>query len=364
MVRLLITALVLGAVAMAVYWVKQQQASARAQVMAGGPPPATVTATRVQQTAWSERIEALGSLTAIQDVAVASEVPGKVQALAFESGAEVEKGAVLVRLDDSDDRALLTALEAELELARLEYDRVRSLRGSSAVSQSLLDQARAQVASLEARVQRQRVLVERKTILSPFSGVLGIREVSLGTIVAAGDPIVRLQTAAPIYVDFTVPERHRGRLAVGQSLEVEVAAWPGERFEGMVRVVSPAVDERSRSLRLRGTLGNKDRRLQPGMFATVHLQLGAQRSVLTLPRTAISFFAYGESVFALEGEGSPLTARRVPIAVGRTRAGRVEVLDGLAAGQRVVHTGHLKLRDGQAVVVTDPIPLPEGLTDG
>ncbi len=363
--RLSLVIVFFGLIAGGVYVIKQRQGEALAQRMAGGPPPATVTATSVALLPWAQRIEAVGDLKAIQDVAIASEVPGKVVGIRFESGAAVGSGDVLVELDAGDDRAQLASLKAELELAQQEHRRVRRLQGSAAFSQSQLDRTQSQMASLQAQVERASVLLDRKVVRAPFAGVLGIREVSLGTFVSAGQPIVQLQSLSPIYVDFTVPERHRAALEVGQRIELEVAAWPGSAFAGALSVVSVAVDVRTRTLRLRGELPNTDGRLQPGMFATVHLVLSDDQPVLTLPRTAISFFAYGESVFTItEQDGGELTVQRQPITVGRTRGERVEVLSGLKDGQRVVHTGHLKLRDGQTVVVDAGIPLPHDVTDG
>lgn len=363
LIRILLVVLAIGLVAGVVVTLKSNREAEVGRAMAGGAPPATVTDTRVALSRWAQRIEAVGDLRAIQDVAIASEVPGKVVEIAFDSGAPVEAGDVLVRLDAAEDRAQLESLRADLRLAQLENERVVRLRGSAAFSQSLLDRTQSQMASLAAQVERQQVLLERKVLRAPFDGVLGIREVSLGDIVAPGDSIVRLQTLDPIYVDFTVPERHRGAVHPGQSLEVSVAAWPGQSFAGELLVVSPNVDVRSRTLQLRGQLANADGRLQPGMFATVHLILSGAEPVLTLPRTAISFFAYGESVFAIEEDGGRLSVHRRPVRVGRTRGEQVEILSGLAADQRVVHTGHLKLREGQAVVIGEAVPLPEGVSD-
>jgi membrane fusion protein (multidrug efflux system) len=362
--RIALAALVIGLAVGVVMTLKHNQDAARAGAMAGGPPPATVTATEVQLTHWAQRIEAVGDLTAIQDVDVAPEVPGKIVEINIESGAPVAAGDVLVRLDASEDRAQLAALRAELHLAQLEDARVERLRGSAAFSQSLLDRTRSEVASLQARVERQQVILARKVLRAPFDGVLGIRQVSLGDIVAPGDPIVSLQSLDPIYVDFTVPERHRGALAVGQRLELAVAAWSDRTFTGELLVVSPDVDVKSRTLKLRGQLDNADQLLQPGMFATVHLILGSAQPVLTLPRTAISFFAYGESVFTIDDADGKLVVHRQPVRVGRTRGEQVEILSGLAAGQSVVHTGHLKLREGQTVTVSAGIPLPQGLQEG
>ena len=363
LLRLILALVAIGAVVGAVALVKYNQNQQRAAAMAGGPPPAVVTATHVAQNSWVQRIEAVGDLSAIQDVAVASEVPGKVVEISFVSGAPVGAGDVLVRLDADEDQAQLQALQAELRLAQLEYQRVHKLRGSAAFSQSQLDRTQSEMASLSAQVQRQQVLVARKVIRAPFDGVLGIRQVSQGTIVAPGDAIVRLQSISPIYVDFTVPERFRGMLQTGQSLELKVAAWRDRVFAGQLIVVSPDVDVRTRTLRLRGEIANQEQLLQPGMFATVHLILSGGEPVLTLPRTAISFFAYGESVFTITDTPEGPVVHRQQIKVGRTRDEVVEILDGLAAGQQVVHTGHLKLRDGQRVAIDGGIALPQGLGD-
>lgn len=361
--RLAVTVLVIGLVVAGIVTVKHNQNADRSAAMAGGPPPATVTDTRVQESAWARRIEAVGDLRAIQDAAIASEVPGKVVEINFASGAPVRRGDVLVRLDAGEDQAQLEALQADLRLAELENERIVRLRGSAAFSQSQLDRTQSQMASLQAQVDRQRVLLERKVLRAPFDGVLGIRQISLGDIVAAGEAIVRLQSLDPIYLDFTVPERHRSAVVAGQSLEATVAAWPDQTFTGELIVISPDVDVRSRTLKLRGQFDNAAGRLQPGMFATVHLIRSGAEPVLTLPRTAISFFAYGESVFAIEESDLGLTVHRRPVTVGRTRGEQVEILTGLEGGQRVVHTGHLKLREGQTVVIGERIALPEGVPD-
>lgn len=363
LLRLILAVVLIGLLGGIVVFIKQNQQADRAAAMAGGPPPATVTATQVAATPWAQRIEAVGNIRAVQDVEVASEVPGKIIAIEFASGTSVQAGDVLLRLGADDDRARLAALQSDLHLAELENDRIRRLRGSASFSEAQLDRAEGQVASLQALVDQQQVILDRKVIRAPFDGVLGLREVSLGDIVAPGDPIVRLQSLDPVHVDFTVPERHRSRLSPGQLLEVAVAAWPGQRFAGEVEVISSNVDLRSRTLMLRGRLDNENLRLQPGMFATVHLLLGEAEPVLTLPRTAIAFFAYGESVFVIDETNEGLVVHRQPVEVGRTRSGRVEILAGLEAGQRVVHTGHLKLREGQTVRIVDGVDLPEGVGD-
>jgi membrane fusion protein (multidrug efflux system) len=152
-------------------------------------------------------------------------------------------------------------------------------------------------------------------------------------------------------------------VAPGQPLTLSVAAWPGETFAGEVLVVSPDVDVRSRTLTLRGRLANPDLRLQPGMFATVQLVVGEAEPVLTLPRTAVAFYAYGESVFVIDETGEAPVVHRRPVTVGRTRGERIEILSGLSAQERVVHTGHLKLREGQGVRIVEGVELPSGVDD-
>lgn len=361
--RIALTLLAIALVAGGIAALRHSQDTARQTAMAGGPPPATVTATRVAETPWVQRIEEVGDLIAIDDVNIAAEVPGTIAAINFESGAPVKKGQVLVRLDATEEEAQRNALRAELKLAELELDRNTQLRKTQAFSQALLDKAQSEMASLSAQVERQAALVQRKTLRAPFDGVLSIRQVSRGTIVAPGDPMVRLQSLDPIYVDFTVSERHRGQIKPGQALEISVAAWPGELFAGELMVISTDVDLRTRTLKLRGQLANSDHRLQPGMFASVRLILSGAEPVLTLPRTAISFFAYGESVFIINESERGLAAHRQQITVGRTRDERVEILKGLEAGQQVVHTGHLKLREGQPITIVDGVVLPEAVAD-
>ena len=363
LLRLAGTLLVIALIVAGVVFFKHTQTEALSKAKASGPPPATVTATRVELAQWAQRIEAVGDITAVQDVAIASEVQARVEEIKFSSGEPVKSGDVLVRLDSDEDRAQLRALKAELNLAKLENKRVTSMRGSAALSQSDLDRAKTELDNLEAQVERQQAVLERKELRAPFDGVLGIRQVSQGTIVAPGDPIVRLQSVSPIYADFTVAERHRSELKVGQALEVSVAAWPNREFSGELIVISPDVDVRSRTLKLRAQLENTDGDLQPGMFASIHLFLSGQQPVLTLPRTAISFFAYGESVFVIDADGDDLVVRRQPIKVGRTRGEEEEILSGLKSNEQVVHTGHNKLRDGQKVVISEGIRLPQGESD-
>jgi membrane fusion protein (multidrug efflux system) len=336
-----------------------QQARASAK-----PPAVTVSSGEVAQERWEVRVDSVGGLRAIQGVDVSPEVPGSVAAISFQSGHQVERGALLVQLDASAEKAELRAVAAQLELARLDYERARGLQERTALSQAQLDRAKSVMDSLAAEAEEQQALIARKSIRAPFSGELGIRQVNVGDYLSPGAEIVTLQKLDPIYVDFTVPERHLRTLAVDQVIEIEVAAYPGETFAGRVTAISPRVEEKTRNVILQGTLVNVGLQLRPGMFARVSVLVGAVDEVLTLPRSAISFYPYGESVFLVLTRDDDLVVERRQVTTGRIRAGRVEVVSGLAIGEKVVSAGQLKLRNGQRIRIDNSVQLPTGLGKG
>jgi membrane fusion protein (multidrug efflux system) len=336
----------------------------RKAIASAQPPAVVVSSARVEEGRWQASVTSVGSLRANQGVEVSAEVAGTVAGIAFESGGRVAAGDLLVQLDASKEEADLRSLEAQLELARLDYERARSLLRSTAVSQSQLDRAKSVLDSLGAQADAQRATIAKKAIRAPFPGELGIRQVDLGQYLSAGSEIVTLQSLDPIFVDFTVPERHLPALAVGQQIEIEVAAFPGQSFVGSVSAISPKVEEETRNVLLRATLANPEGRLRPGMFARVAVLTGGLDRVLTLPRSAISFFPYGDSVFVIQGQGEDLVVERRQVTTGRIRDGRVEIVDGLAAGDQVVSAGQLKLRTGQRIRVDNSVVLPSGVTRG
>lgn len=325
-------------------------------------PTVTVSSAPVVEELWQVTVDAVGSLRAIQGVDVSAEVPGVVAEISFESGARVAADELLVQLDDSTEQAELRSLDAQLQLARLDYERALGQR--TAVSQAELDRAKSVMDSLAARADAQRAIIAKKAIRAPFPGQLGIRQVDIGQYLSPGAAIVTLQSLDPIYVDFTLPERHLQALAVGQTVQVEVAAYPGEVFTGRVSAISPKVEANTRSVPLRGTISNVEGRLYPGMFARVAVLAGGLDPVLTLPRTAVSFYPYGDSVFVIGGEGENLVVERRHVVTGRVRDGRVEILEGVGVGEQVVGAGQLKLRGGQPVRIDNSVELPRGIERG
>ena len=360
--RFVVVTLVLVLLFGGIGWYKYDQYQQFQQRMAAERPAAVVSSANVEAVEWPRQLEALGTLAATQGVQVAAEVPGRVQKIAFSSGDSVAAGDVLVTLDASAEQAELRALLADLELAQMDLERTRDLRRTQAISQSELDRATTLVSTLEARVEQQRVLIERKTIRAPFTGELGIRRVNPGQYLAPGEPLVSLQALDPIHLDFTLPERHLGALAVGQQVLAPVAAWPGETFPGQITAISPELERGNRMLHLQATLPNPDGRLRPGMFSQLRVQVGAPELVLVVPRTAIAYQAFGELVFVLDEDPDGHTiARQTPVRVGRVHDGLVEVLEGLRSGDEVVATGQMKLRSGQRVRIDNSLELPTGM---
>lgn len=322
--------------------------------------PAVIAATEVQEETWQPTLQAVGGLVAQNGIDITGEVPGKVEEILTPSGAEVEKGTVIITLDDAVERAALEALRADARLAKIKYKRAAELLPKRAVSQSEFDERQAAWESAEALAAAQEERLKRMVIRAPFSGELGIVMVSIGQYLEPGNPIASLQAVDPIYVDYTLPERYFPRLAVGQTVRVNVDALPDETFTGEVTALESGIDSGTRTIKVRATLSNPEGRMRPGMFAEVETLEGKEVRVLTIPRTAVSFNTYGDFVFVItEGDDGSLAVKRRQIATGEARQGRVTVTRGLEAGDRVVRAGTVKLRDGQAVTIDNSVKLDD-----
>jgi membrane fusion protein (multidrug efflux system) len=360
--RMLLVLLALGLVLGAMFGWKFYQAQKMAVLASMPPPPATVAAADVQTETWQPYLEAVGSLVAIQGILVTTEVAGNVSAIHFESGQPVEAGTLLLEIDDSVDQAELEGIVAERRLADLQFKRRKGLLESKTISHSDVDEARLRLENATAQLAAKQAIVAKKRITAPFGGWLGIRQVDLGEYLQPGTAIVPLEALVPIYVDFALPERHLDQISVGQAVEIEVQAFPEEIFTGRISALNPGIDPGTRSLRIRAALENQQARLRPGMFAEVRTVLPQRPSVLTLPQTAITYNPYGDSVFVIqEGESGPRVQRR-QIETGGVRNGRVEIVQGLQAGEQVVIAGQVKLRNDQAVVVDNSIVLEPQIT--
>jgi membrane fusion protein, multidrug efflux system len=348
------------------------------------PPPATVTAEPAKTTSWIDRVRAIGTLVAIEGVDVAPQVGGLVTAYFFDSGADVEKGAKLVALDTSVEEADLADRKAVLHQADIDFGRQSRLVKQADVSQATLDQTIAKRDSAAAAVQRTEAIIAQKTITAPFAGRLGLRHMEKGQYVSAGQAMVWLQALDPIWVDFPVPEGTVAKFAIGAPIELAADAYPGQVFKGEVEAFDARLSQDTRTLMVRGKLPNPDRKLLPGMFANVAVLAGSAKELVTVPRTAVTYGLYGDSVWVVK-EGAPeppaspaptaaaepvasaaaaepgtvgaipaepkLTVERRFVRVGPTEGDRVAILEGVKAGEQVVTSGQLKLQPGATIKV-------------
>lgn len=347
-------------VASFLYWQTVQRQAAKPQ----GFPPAMIAATEIKQENWQPSLQSIGSLVAINGINVSTEVNGIVSEIVFKSGQPIEQGQVLIRLDDAVDEAALEALRAERKLTQVQFHRAKDLLKKRVTSKSEYDEAEARYDAATARLKQQEAIIKRKVIRAPFTGLAGIRQVDLGQFIEAGNPIVSLQALDPIYVDYTLPERHLSRIKTAQVVKVRLDAVPNQIFSGEVSAVNSGIDIGTRTLKVRATLDNAGSIMRPGMFAQVETITDAPQPVLTLPYTAISFNTYGNFVFVInKDDKGMLTVKRTPVETGETRNGRV-VVKGLQMGTQVVRTGLVKLRDGIPVKIDNQVELNDAEITG
>ncbi len=311
---------------------------------------------------WQSRLPAIGTLKASQGIDLSVEIAGTITDVQFQSGEKVSKGQAIVLLDSEMEQASLVSAEADLSLARLEFQRARSLLDRQAISRSEYDRLNAQSQKAEASVAQLRASLAKKRILAPFSGTIGIRQVDVGDYIAAGTPIATLQDLSTLYVDFFLAEQHVPLLALGQKVQLRVAAYPDERFEGVISALNPKVETTTRNVQVRAELANPDGRLLPGMFADLQVQLPTENAQVVVPETAITYTLYGNSVL-LVTEGTPpegvsrdepyLVVERRFVTTGERRDGLVVVLDGLEGGEQVITAGQLKLDSGTHVAIAE-----------
>ena len=318
---------------------------------AGRPAAAaTVTTAGVAEEAWSDTIDALGTVAARESIMVTAKVSETVERVHFESGDHVEAGAALVTLSGNQQLAALGAAEAAAEEAERLYRRQAQLADQQLISTAMLDAQRATRDAARARVAEIRANLGDRSIRAPFDGVLGIRQVSPGALVQPGTAIASLDDLSHVYVDFPVPEIQLANLGPGQHLAGRSPAWPGREFEGAVAVVGSRVDPTTRAVTVRGAFPNADRALRPGMLVRVRLDRPS-RMALVVPE--ISVVQVGRDSFAWRVRDDR-TVEQVQIEVGARVAGRAEVISGLAAGDRIVVDGTGKLRPGLEVTDVSP----------
>ncbi|HCS13032.1 MAG TPA: efflux transporter periplasmic adaptor subunit, partial [Zetaproteobacteria bacterium] len=334
-------------------------------------PPATVTTMVAGVQDWQPEIRSVGTLRARNGVEVVAEIAGTVQALHFKSGDAVKAGELLIELDADEEQAQLDAAVAAAELAKSIFERDKAQFKVQAVSQAQLDLDAADVKVKQAEAARLRAVLGKMHIRAPFAGRLGVSALSPGQYVRQGEVLVSLQANNPVLVDFSVPQRQVAELKVGQRVLLGSDAFKGRDFIGEISAIDSRVNASTRNVRIEAKVDNPKDELLPGMYAEVRVQVGESRSLLTLPQTAISFNAYGSTVFlarpakpaegkaaaepSADGKPAMPLAEQVFVKTGLTRGDQIVVESGINEGDLVVTSGQMKLKNGTPLIVNNSV---------
>lgn len=327
------------------------------------PPPATVSIANVTTEVVPRLLTGIGDLAAVHQVEVTPDVSGRVTKILFESGAAVKKGDPLVQLFDDPEQSDLASFKAQATSANLTLERAKALLAKQAGPQATVDTAQAAFDQANAAVTKTETIISQKLVRAPFDGELGVRKIDLGQFLSAGTQIVSLTDLSKVFLNFTITEKDRAVLAVGQTVRVNVDAYPGRKFEGKITTIDPQINSDTRNVRVQATLDNADRALKPGMFASTTVVLPPDPPVLVVPETSVDYTLYGDSVYRIvekkDDKGEPsFSVERVAVRVGSRVDGKAVILNGLNAGDRIVAVGQLKLQPGAAVAISKDPPPP------
>jgi membrane fusion protein (multidrug efflux system) len=326
-----------------------------------GVPVQTVSSITANYLEWLPKLEAVGSLQAVQGASMSAEVAGIVEKIYFNQGDNVKVGTPLLQLRAYDDIAKLESLKATAQLTRVTYNRDLAQFSVNAISKQVLDIDKANLDIAIANIAQQQALVDKKLIRAPFTGRLGIRLVDVGQYLAVGTAITTLQALDTVFVDFYLPQQALKSLAIGQQVTLNTDVYPAQTFSGGITVINPKVDINTRNVQVRATLNNPDHQLLPGMYATVNIATGLAQRYITLPRTTITFNAFGSTVYRIDNDGQDaagkpkLIAKQSFVTTGDTRGDQIAVLTGVKEGETIVTTGQIKLRNGSPVIVDNTI---------
>lgn len=311
----------------------------------GSDRPVTVSTQVLRMQPFADTLQALGTVRARESVSVTASVSEKVQAVHFDSGQSVRAGAPLVTLVGQAEQAALNEAAAAATEADRQYRRQAELAAQQLVARAQLDAQRATRDAARARVAQVRAQLADRVIRAPFAGVLGLRQVSPGSLVSPGTVITTLDDISRVHVDFPMPETLLAQVGAGQAIEGTAAAYPGRTFEGTVATVDARVDPATRAVTVRGDFANADRALKPGMLLQVRVRR-PERQALLVPEIAVVQAGSDSYVYRVDAQG---VAGRADVKLGTRAGGQVEVLDGLKPGDRIVIDGTGKLRPGQRI---------------
>jgi len=324
-------------------------------------PAETVTTATVKSEGWDSSLTATGSLTAVQGVTVAAEIPGKVVKISFEAGTAVKKGDLLIQQDTSSEEAQLPGAVAQATLVRNDLKRSEQMFAEGIISRADHEKTTALLQQAQSQVDNIRATIAKKMIRAPFSGSIGMRQVNLGQILREGDPIATLQTMDPVYVDFSIPQQQLARIRLGLPVSLSGDALGTAVLSGRITAINPLVDAETRNVKVQSTVDNKRGKLRPGMFVNVSVGLPTRQQLLVIPATAVLYAPYSDSVFVVEPKKDAksgkdgLVLRQQFVRLGEKRGDFVAVTTGLKESETVVTTGVFKLRNGQSVTVDNKL---------
>lgn len=342
------------------FWVYQQL-----QLLHAPKPPVSVAVATALEQPWQRQLPAAGTLKALQGINLSIEVPGVVTQLHFDSGQVVKQGQTLLQLENQAERAALDVALADRSLARQNFQRGRELVAINAISQEEFDRLSAEFNRNNAVVAQRRTALDKKRIVAPFNGTLGIRQVNIGDYLQSATVIASLQDAHSLYVDFHIPEHAVQLIKIGQSVRIEVSARPGLSSLATISAIDPIVDTQTRNVLVRATLTHPPADLLPGMFAHLQVLLTNPGLHIVIEESAIAYSPYGQYVYVvaprknsegrdeLDAEGKPLLiAEQRLVETGERRDGTIVIAKGLAKGEQVVTAGQIKLQNGTPVRIS------------
>ncbi|HZT86986.1 MAG TPA: efflux RND transporter periplasmic adaptor subunit [Stellaceae bacterium] len=329
------------------------------------PPPAQISAVTATVEGVPHFATGIGSLEAVHQVTISPEVGGRITNIYFNSGAIVKAGDPLVQINDAPDRADLQNYEAQARMAQLTLERSQELLKRQFAPQATVDQNQTQLDQMRAQILKTEAVIAQKLVRAPFAGRLGIRQVDLGQYLTPGAAIVTLTDLSTLYVNFTLPSQLRATIKVGQHVDVTTDAFRGRTFSAKITAIEPQISADTRTMQVQATMPNPDGALLPGMFVNAAVVLPPEPDRVVLPETAVDYTLYGDSVYLIKQEGTDangkpiLKAVRTPVKTGMRWDGKVAILDGVKAGDRVVAAGQIKVQNGAAVAISDaPPPQP------
>lgn len=294
-------------------------------------------------------LRAIGTLTSDESVQIAPEILGRVVTVDFSEGQSVKEGDMIVKLDDALARAELADAEARFELAEANAGRAQALSRTGNVTERARDEAKTNLRTARAAVDLAKVRLDKHTIRAPFSGIVGMRQVSPGAFITAGTTVVNLEKIDELKVDFSLPEIHLADVRTGQEIEVRVDALPGKTFAGTIYAIDPMVDVNGRSLKIRARVPNASGELRPGLFARIVVKGLSERKVVVIPESAV--VPRGGETFVYRIEDGKVVETKVRL--GQRANAEVQVLEGLESDAAIVTAGQLKVRDGTMVTVIE-----------